>query len=464
MLPIPDRLFHEPVVRQLLDDSPLLFVALTGTGDVTWASATTRRSLGWTDEFIARATLADLVHPDDLDTVVATMLEPVRGAWEREHLVVRVRHLAGDHVHLEFGGLDLRETDGSGVYLVWGRSHETSTRLEHFVEALGTDAELPVLLSRVLAWFEAAGEDNAASLSVRQPDGSYQAERWDRPIAEALAIGAEPRADRSGPWARAATEGVLVVHEDLGDLDLDDAARAAVADLGASTLWVLPVHTSAGSAPGALVSVWRRTPGEPRATQRRQLERLAHFVRLALDAHDTHAALVRAATTDPLTGLANRARLADVIGRDRSELAAVLFCDLDDFKVVNDRCGHLVGDQLLEEAARRLRRAIRPRDLLARLGGDEFAVYCPDLASGRDAEDVADAIIAALDVPIEVRGTVHHVGCSVGVAVVDAGRRSTDGLDQLLGEADRALYRAKAAGKGRWSRSGEATDQLPFPT
>ena len=90
MAEIPERLFEREVVRRLLDDSPLLFVALTGDGHITWASDSTRRTLGWDLDVLPSSHISDLVHPDDLESVASTMTEDTRGAWERESMVVRI--------------------------------------------------------------------------------------------------------------------------------------------------------------------------------------------------------------------------------------------------------------------------------------------------------------------------------------------------------------------------------------
>jgi diguanylate cyclase (GGDEF)-like protein len=154
---------------------------------------------------------------------------------------------------------------------------------------------------------------------------------------------------------------------------------------------------------------------------------------------------------DGLTGLANRAlfldRLDHALELHRSDLRplAVLLCDLDDFKVVNDTQGHAAGDELLVRVAERLRGALRSADTLARLGGDEFAVL---LEHGDEAESVAVRVVAALDAPFFVAGRALGVRASVGVALVDA-TATTPGTDELLARADTAMYAAKRAGKGR---------------
>ena len=180
---------------------------------------------------------------------------------------------------------------------------------------------------------------------------------------------------------------------------------------------------------------------------------------------------------DPLTGLANRVLFADRL--DRALLRpdvdiAVLYCDLDDFKVVNDELGHEVGDEVLKLVAQRLRWCVRVTDTVARLGGDEFAILLEDAA---DAAQVADRVLASMQAPHTIHGQRVHTMLSVGVAhhrapayaVPPASRRSADPARptralqavpddaearnvtalEVLRSADSAMYAAKSAGKAR---------------
>ena len=153
---------------------------------------------------------------------------------------------------------------------------------------------------------------------------------------------------------------------------------------------------------------------------------------------------------DALTGLANRAlfldRLDHALELHRRDLRplAVALCDLDDFKVVNDTCGHGAGDELLVRVAERLRGGLRPADTLARLGGDEFAVL---LEHGDDADLVAGRLVDALSAPFVVDGSPLRLAASVGLAVVAADEPTPD-RGELLVRADTAMYSAKRAGKG----------------
>jgi diguanylate cyclase (GGDEF)-like protein/PAS domain S-box-containing protein len=162
-----------------------------------------------------------------------------------------------------------------------------------------------------------------------------------------------------------------------------------------------------------------------------------------------------AATHDALTGLPNRSLFADHLelalagtSRRPQSRVGVLFCDLDQFKVVNDTLGHAAGDDLLRQVAHRLRQVVRPGDTVARFGGDEFAVLCPDLASERTAAGLAWRVQHAVAGSYELTGAQREmfVGASLGVSV-STGRKPV--AEAMLREADTALYEAKRRGRGR---------------
>jgi diguanylate cyclase (GGDEF)-like protein len=174
----------------------------------------------------------------------------------------------------------------------------------------------------------------------------------------------------------------------------------------------------------------------------------AHVVRRSLGAGDSGRAL-----RDPLTGLANRALLVEALAGALARMTrsgrrpAVMFLDLDGFKAVNDAYGHETGDDLLIEVARRVLECVRTSDVVARFGGDEFVVVLEDVEDVGVVQRISDRILRRLSDTMLLRNAAVRIGVSIGVSMA---RDDTTSADELLGEADAAMYRAKRAGKHQW--------------
>jgi len=183
--------------------------------------------------------------------------------------------------------------------------------------------------------------------------------------------------------------------------------------------------------------------------------------------------LLHDALHDGLTGLPNRALFMDRVGQAMAFQArrsdyrfAVLMLDVDRFKTVNESLGHAMGDRLLASVAKRVWRCVRPGDTVARLSGDEFAVLLEDYTAAEEPRRVADRIIAEMAPPHDLGGTEVFTSASVGIAV---GKPELSKPDDLLRDADVALYRAKDLGRSRYvlynpSMRTRAREQLQFET
>ncbi|WP_432821579.1 putative bifunctional diguanylate cyclase/phosphodiesterase [Trichloromonas sp.] len=156
---------------------------------------------------------------------------------------------------------------------------------------------------------------------------------------------------------------------------------------------------------------------------------------------------------DPLTGLPNRRMFAEQLApilihaKQKSEIKAVLFLDLDRFKNINDSLGHAVGDLLLKAVAVRLTRCLRHDDLVARLGGDEFMILLQGLPQKQDAAKIASKILDSLKPPFKIQGHELHIALSIGIAISP---ENGDDVDSLLKNADTAMNRAKEVGRNTY--------------
>jgi diguanylate cyclase (GGDEF)-like protein len=183
------------------------------------------------------------------------------------------------------------------------------------------------------------------------------------------------------------------------------------------------------------------------------LQSVANVLAAAIERRRSEAETRHQALHDPLTGLPNRAlfkdRLQHALARNRRSggTLAVLFLDVDNFKVVNDSLGHEAGDGLLCALAPRLAECVRSGDTVARFGGDEFVLLCEDISDEQEALEIAERVKQCFARPLPIAGGEHFVTASIGVAMPTPGH---DSSDSLLRDADAAMYQAKQRGRARF--------------
>ncbi|MCU1354954.1 MAG: diguanylate cyclase domain [Acidimicrobiales bacterium] len=250
--------------------------------------------------------------------------------------------------------------------------------------------------------------------------------------------------DLTNPFGQAVVTGEPVTVADVaGDPRFDPGALPPG---GFRSATILPVRSPRNGRTLAVVAMLGIEPGAPQARSAVR-DTVRSLVTVAVERWIDERRLAYQATHDPLTGVGNRAALLDrlelALARSRrsDRAVAVLFCDLDAFKSVNDRYGHDRGDRLLVEVSSRISTAVRPSDTVCRTGGDEFVVVCEDLHDGEQAQAIAERVrVAIASVPVDIGETLLPVTMSVGVAVADL---SVDDPDRLLRTADLAMYAAK---------------------
>jgi diguanylate cyclase (GGDEF)-like protein len=306
-----------------------------------------------------------------------------------------------------------------------------------------------------------------SSLSIAQ---LREVERTAQALAgtrEALAA-AEDRLERNlRQQAAVVGLGRLALEGDVREL-VEQAAAISEAALDRRVeVWILPSadprKLRAGSSPGngssipiisqeTLLGELRvgRSPA-PTTDELAFLEATASVIADAIQRLHAEKAMRHQALHDPLTGLPNRTLLGDRLTQalqrsTRRGPFAVLFLDLDNFKLINDSRGHRAGDELLCTVAARLTGVMRPSDTVARFGGDEFCIVCDDVSHAVEAIGIAERIIEEFARPFALESGEHFASASLGIALADGASRSAE---DLIREADAAMYRAKDAGPGR---------------
>jgi diguanylate cyclase (GGDEF)-like protein len=284
---------------------------------------------------------------------------------------------------------------------------------------------------------------------------------WDRANDRVVTFGYHPQDGLSAlepsydlrqyPETRRVLIGQRPLVVDVDDPAADVGEVAYLRSIQRRRLVMLPLVVR-----GESIGIVELTSDDPRAFDDGQIELatvLAREAALTFDNARLHGEIREQAFRDPLTGLANRARFQDRVDhalerlRGRSPLhVAVLFIDLDHFKLVNDRFGHTMGDRLLQVVAERVRSSVRPGDTAARLGGDEFAVLLEDVEGREEAATVSRRLLELFAEPIDLGDAAPTIGASIGEALSGPAGETTD---ELLRNADIAMYAAKAAGRGQ---------------
>ncbi|HWD52121.1 MAG TPA: diguanylate cyclase, partial [Acidimicrobiales bacterium] len=396
----------EEFVNRIVAFAPLaLMVADTG-GVITWVGGAVETLTGYTPEEAVGANVLDFIdtswNPLALDSIGAAI---ARSGLQRAMLFRLVRKdgtsfVAEVQANSQWDDPVLH---GMAVYI---RPCDERMLLDRVVECLaaGSDiAETLGLLTQVMGAETLEGE-GAVFL---------EADR-DRPPRAIAAESLPPELSfddgRAGsPWRRAMEAGAPVwLPVDQLPADIQRVASAR----GFRWCWAWPVAGPNGAV-GCLV-LWRQADEEPDHTCTMQLENLVRITGLVLEREQAAEQLRYAASHDPLTGLANRARFFETLqvalDGGGGPLVGVLYVDLDEFKPVNDRLGHGAGDQVLRSVGRRMRSVVRELDLVARLGGDEFAVLCPAVEDTGSLGRLAERLTAAVRDPITVGDHQVRVG------------------------------------------------------
>jgi diguanylate cyclase (GGDEF)-like protein/PAS domain S-box-containing protein len=427
--------------RSIFDHAPIGVAMVSLEGRYLQVNRSLCEILGYSEEMLQALTWQEITHPDDLAASSAYARRIVEGEFPRYHLETRFLHAKGHTVWASLSVALVRDAEGEPLYFV--------SQIQDVTERKKFDTFLKESEER----FRSLVQYSSDIITVLEADGTV---RYVSPAVERV-TGYKPEEQ--------------VETNAFGSIHPDDKERA------------LATFATVLKEPGLHPPLAFRVPHKDGSW--RYLE---HVVNNLLDDPAVRGVVVNSwdlterealveqlsyqAFHDPLTGLPNRAlfmdRLEHALTRvnRRGSKVAVLFTDLDNFKVINDSLGHKAGDQLLISVAERLQAGLRPEDTAARLGGDEFTILVEDIASVGEVVQIAERIANILQPPFALEEQEVFATLSIGIALNSA---SQEQPADLLRHADLAMYRAKNKGKARYevfepSMDAKAVERLMLET
>jgi diguanylate cyclase (GGDEF)-like protein/PAS domain S-box-containing protein len=422
------RIAGAPEEFQLaFEQAPIGIALVSPDGRFLWVNETLTRITGYPHDALLQLTFQDITHPDDLDADLVQVEAMIAGEITAYTMEKRYLHARGHEVPVQLDVSLVRTAQGAPRYFI---SHvQDITERRATIDALASAHEA---LRASQQRFAALVERSTDIICIIDEQGCIA---YHSPAAERL-LGYPP-----GSWL--GTPFTAVVHPE-DQAGINETFRRLVLEPNHVPLIEVRVTTADGE--------WRHV--EISASNRLSDPAVRGIVANVRDVTERAEAATRLAWQafhDSLTGLPNRALLADRLGHavDRArrvgDLTALLFLDLDRFKLVNDSMGHEAGDLLLVEVAARLEQVVRSGDSVARLGGDEFVILVESVAETAEVSALAERIGRVVAAPIELPQGMVTVTASIGIAY-DSGR----GPEHLLRDADTALYRAKEKGRNRY--------------
>jgi diguanylate cyclase (GGDEF)-like protein/PAS domain S-box-containing protein len=454
------------IVEQAFD----LVVVIDVEGNVQYASPSAERFGRYAGAGIGRPA-RDFIHPDDLERVVAHFSAVRNGETPEGTITFRFVRADGATENLEAVARDLRDDPAVGGLVVVCRSVADCTEAEaarrtsesrlrdqaSVLEMIATGTPRTETLSEICRMVEHQIPGARCTVLLTDESGTtlLHGAAPSLPDAFVRAVDGIPVAEGSTICGAAAVRGETVALADACAVGTDRRFRELAVEHGIRGAWSTPILASFDQRVLGTFATYLDTPRLPTADEEAIVESFLHLAAITVERTTFEDQLAHHAHHDPLTGLPNRTLFSELLeyslrrAQRSGTGVAVLFLDLDRFKVVNDSLGHDAGDELLEALSARFTAVLRPGDVVARFGGDEFTVLCEDLEPGvadRQAIGVGERLIDALREPFHVGGEEHFVSASVGIAI------SLDGSDRpeaLIRDSDAAMYRAKERGKGR---------------
>ncbi|MEP7053765.1 MAG: EAL domain-containing protein [Actinomycetota bacterium] len=459
----------EPPLERSWESGPALstlpVATVTVEGVISRANHAFAALLGRTEEELTGVALRAVLQA--VDGASADKADALFGATETDMAVAERRHVRADGstTHVQAFTTVVRDDDRRPVHLLVTLADVTEQRrlAEDFaaqvavLERIARRERLDRVLDGLCRSIEERAPGTICTVLLLNRDGRTIRHGAAPSLPEEFLLAIEgaqigPAAGSCGTAMFTATE--LVV-EDVSVHPYWRDYQSLAVPFGLRACWATPLVSTDTRLVGSRVlgsfAVYWRQPHRPTEYERHLVSRIADITVIAIERELAEQALTDASRRDALTGLPNRTlflrRLAEALslaGQDNPKVA-VLYLDLDHFKLVNDVFGHELGDQLLRAVGARLQKVVRPQDTPARIGGDEFAILCENVSDLAAAQVLAERARAVLDGPFRFAGLEVFATASVGVSVGSASARP----ERLVEDADAAMYRAKARGRAR---------------
>jgi diguanylate cyclase (GGDEF)-like protein/PAS domain S-box-containing protein len=426
-------------------------------GRIVFTSGQTEPVLGYPVSWWNDRSVFDVCHPDDAARCRVLLEDVAIHPGQQSTAELRLRHADGhwDTISLTAVNL-LHDPDIEGIVITSTniteakRSSSLLASQARVLELIARSAPLDETMLAISTMVTELVVDGVVGVFL--VEGERLVPRGGRHLPAGVLQHLGVRmADGSHADGEALRTGEPVIVRDTTSDPLVAPMRDGLLAAGLGSTWSWPVIDMPDHRRLGTIAVYHPHPGEPDAHERATVAAAGQLLEIALERHEAESRLAYQAVHDDLTGLPNRTlvldRLSHALARARQlkEEVAVLFLDLDRFKVVNDSLGHGAGDQLLVRFAERLRSIVRPDDTIARFGGDEFVILSEHVEGKGAVFAIADRLDQALAQPFVLDdGSEVFLTASLGLATGDG-----PDADVLLRNADAAMYRAKERGRDR---------------
>jgi diguanylate cyclase (GGDEF)-like protein/PAS domain S-box-containing protein len=437
----------------LVDLSCEFIIIMNYDGVIHYANAGAESSLGYRATELIGKNLLELMHPDEIEEI-SRLLGHINSmhhhanslSFQRE---TQLRHREG--IWASFDSIfKILEIQGAKGIVVSSREitqkkieEQLRNGIHQMLELIAIDSLLSDVLVKLARVIEFQSREARCAFFLRNDDGIGV--RFE--AGPSIPHDCVTTLERTASIPSNPSSCIDLRQDPLWSDCLSDAEKFHLCAYTA-----LPIFSSKGTMVG-MIALYFPEYRLPSPLESKLAESASRFAGIAIERNQAHERIGHMAYHDGLTGLPNRILLKDRLNQSISHArrnkdgVAVLFIDLDQFKLVNDSLGHHIGDRMLQVVAQRLQFCMRKDDTLARFGGDEFVLVLMSPADGYSAAQVAEKIQDALRSPIQVEGHELHAGCSIGISLYPS---DGEDVETLMRNADIAMYHAKERGRGNF--------------